>query len=151
MLSLAVRACNMRSVLGEGKLSSSARALFAIFVLAALLSGLAGSSRAAQTLDDVPQLKCGDILPKDDGAPTRKTFIMLTWLAGYRDAIAALGSVDQRFQIVGKTDMSKLAPQVLAICEVHPELTVGEVTTDVFAALLNLLPGKQIDLALPPK
>lgn len=47
--------------------------------------------------------------------------------------------------------MSSLAPQILAICKVHPELTVGEVTTNIFAALLNSLPGKRIDLALPPK
>jgi hypothetical protein len=131
--------------------------LFAIVLLAALdsLLSFAGSARAAQTLDEVSQLKCADILPADDGTPagkfTRTTLIMLTWLAGYRDGIAALGSVDPRFQMVGKTELPQFGALVIAYCKAKPTLNVGEAVTGVFEFTINSLPGERVDLALPPK
>jgi hypothetical protein len=94
-------------------------------------------------------------LPVNDGtpagSPTRKTFLMLTWLAGYQDGIGALGSVDSRFQAVGKMDLESLAAMVIAYCKAKPTLTVDQAVTGVFEMTINAMSGNRIDLALPQK
>jgi hypothetical protein len=85
----------------------------------------------------------------DDCSLTPKAGVMLTWLAGYRDGIAVLASVDHRFEAVRKTNLDQLGATVLTYCKLKPAMPMVAAATGAFEMLINGLPGAVIDLAVP--
>ena len=121
------------------------RSLATLLAALALFLVLANLS-VAQTRD-IPNLMCSEVY--SDKNFTETTGLMLTWLSGYRDGIAALSALDDRLQKLPNFD--QIGSLVLAICTAKPDQSVGETATDVFQALINALPGERLKLALPGK
>jgi hypothetical protein len=113
---------------------------FAIFLTAGAIG-----AKAETPWDAGRKSTCRDIASSNN-SPTLLAGVTFTWLAGYRDGLAALAALDPRLKTVG---FDKLLLEVVAICKVHPELAVAEVATDVLQFYINAQPGVLIELALP--
>ncbi len=127
------------------QIAFSRNALVATLVLLLTLTDYA---TAAQPWEEAPKFKCDEVI-SGDGSLTSRTGAMLTWLAGYRDGVGSLASLDGRLKSVGGISLSELGPMVLAYCKAKPMMPVAEAATGVFEFMINGQPGPRIDLAVP--
>jgi hypothetical protein len=86
--------------------------------------------------------RCSDVISPGGTLNDVKAHIMMLWLSGYRDGIAALAGLDKRLGVALPYD--QLVALVLVYCRNKQDQSVGEAVTGAFEMTLNALP-------LPPK
>lgn len=123
--------------------------------LCALALAIVAASASASTAnagpptgDDVPYFRCAEVITAE-GEFTDKTIPLTFWLAGYRDGIGALASLDPRFKAIEGMDSDQISAAVLTYCRKKQDLSVAEATAGVFEMMINAQPGELINLALP--
>ena len=119
-----------------------------LLLACASISILVGASHAAPW-DEVSKARCGEFYDSKGSHWGPKTAALFTWIAGYRDGIAALSKLDKRFATVARNNLDEIGPMVLAICKAEPNTPAGEATTMVYEMMINMLPGERVDLTVP--
>lgn len=114
-----------------------------------LLIGNAVTANADTPWDAVRASTCGDLVSSDGSSTPKLAAFTFTWLAGYRDGLAALAAMDPRLKAVGNAKLEQFGPLVLAYCRAKPNLPVTEAATGVFELFINAQPGVRIGLSLP--